>query len=258
MSFEVITYATHSERMFPQLMNNDYPIKVLGFGVKWESFITKIKGVLSYVKTKSPDDIVVCIDAFDVAINGDPSKAEQMFKDMDCGFLVSLDIEQPLINMGEVRFGTCLNGKTANMGLWMGYVKYIIPILEDIIKLPCNDDQINFNTVCSSSNHSDHIKMDMERQIFHNTQNKELVTDSIFIGYPGSVDAPAATKRFFVSNLPFLIIHISLIFYILLTLLPSHFRTPLLVSYAVLFTIFIFISNKHCTWYGQLLKEKTA
>ena len=44
MSFEVITYATHSERMFPQLMESGYPIKVLGWGEKWENFMTKIKG----------------------------------------------------------------------------------------------------------------------------------------------------------------------------------------------------------------------
>ena len=239
MSFEVITYATHSERMFPQLMESGYPIKVLGFGEKWESFLTKIKGVLSYVKTKNPDDIVVCIDAFDVVINRDPAKAEWLFRDMNCGFLVSLDATNPIY---KLKFGTCIGNTTANMGLWMGYAKYIIPILEDIISRKCDDDQINFNAICSKY---DYIAIDTENKIFHNTFDKELVTDSIFIGFPASVDIKNAIKRFFLESLPFFMIHISLIFYLIITLFPdvtSYFVT----FYIVLLLIFIFKSNKKC------------
>src|SRR6056300_759456 len=164
MSFEVITYATHSERMFPELINSGYPIKVLGWGEKWENFLTKIRGVLSYVKTKHPDDIIVCVDAFDTIINRDPKEAEKIFKSMDCGFLVSNDLYYNFL-LGlrhKFNFGTCQGEYTANMGLWMGYVKYIIPILEAVVSKKCGDDQINFNSVCSDY---EFIKIDVENKV---------------------------------------------------------------------------------------------
>lgn len=38
MSFEVITYATHSEGMFDELINSGYPVKVLGWGLNGKVF----------------------------------------------------------------------------------------------------------------------------------------------------------------------------------------------------------------------------
>ena len=241
MSFEVITYATHSERMFPELRESGYPVKVLGWGDKWEGFHTKIKGVLEYVKTKRPDDIVVCIDAFDTRIMREPSESITLFRDMNCGFLVSEDIEHAF-DINHVKFGTCMNNKTANMGLWMGYVKYIIPILEDILKRPCDDDQINFNSLC---NDYDFIKMDTQRNIFHNTANKDTVSDSIFLGFPASENVTNTIKRFFIGSLPFFLVHITLMFYILYTLFPN-FKIQLGTVYSLLFIIFLFKSNKKC------------
>lgn len=247
MGFEVITYATHSERMFPRLMNSGYPIRVLGFGEKWESFLTKIKGVLAYVKTKRPDDIIVCIDAFDVVINDDPSKAERIFKEMGCGFLVSLD---PGNHLYELKFGTCKGNETANMGLWMGYAKYIVPILEDIIARPCDDDQINFNALCSTY---DYIAIDTEKKIFHNTFDKTLVTESIFIGFPASVNLHDSIGRFFTGGLPFFFLHVTLLFYVVFTLFPR-VRIPLGTLYAFLLFWFVFKSNKTCLRFFRIVE----
>ena len=42
-----VTYATHDERMFKELVNNEYDIKinVLGWNKKWNGFNDKIKGM---------------------------------------------------------------------------------------------------------------------------------------------------------------------------------------------------------------------
>jgi hypothetical protein len=239
MGFEVVTFATHSERMFPQLMNSGYSIKVLGWGVKWENFNTKIKGVLEYVKTKNPDDIIVCVDAFDTAILRDPREAEQLFKDMNCGFLVSYDILNSdfMLEHFKLKFGTCKDNITANMGLWMGYVKYIIPILEDILKIPCGDDQINFNSLCSK--YRDVIKIDMEKKIFANLED----TNSIFKGFPGT--GKRHIKTYINDILPHFIIQYTFIFLCLLILFPKY-KLILIAVYTTLLITFIFMSDKKC------------
>lgn len=240
MSFEVITFATHSERMFPQLMDSEYPIKVVGWGVKWDGFHTKIKGVLEYVKTKNPDDIIVCVDAFDTKISGDPSEAEKLFRDMGCGFLVSKDGGTV---HSQVIFGTCKDGDMANMGLWMGYVKYIIPILEDILDNTCKDDQIMFNSVCHKHNY---ICIDTEKIIFSNYSD-----EGIFNGYPMTMTLEDSIKRQIKEMLPHYIIHISLVVYALTILLPKH-RKYILAIYIIVFLIFLFKGDKTC-----MFKQRT-
>jgi hypothetical protein len=234
MTFEVITYATHSERMFPELMNSGYPIKVLGWGEKWIDFHTKINGVLKYVKTKDPDDIIVYIDAFDTKILGDPAMAEKLFREKNCGFLVSLDTGTI---SSQIIFGTCKNGNMGNMGMWMGYVKYIIPILEDILNNTCKDDQIMFNSICHKY---DFICIDTESAIFSNYGVK-----GIFKGYPFSVNKNIFIDRFIKEHFPHFILHITLITYILIVLLPT-LKNYIIGIYIVTILVFLFKSKKMC------------
>lgn len=243
MSFEVITYATHSERMFPQLMESGYPIKVLGWGEKWENFMTKIKGVLEYVKTKEPDDIIVCVDAFDTMINRDPREAEQLFKDMNCGFLVSENSSRGYLT--NMKFGVCRNDITANMGLWMGYVKDIITIFEDMLKTKCaTDDQSTFNSLCGK--YGDIIKIDMEKKIFYNSPDTNYTSSkSIFTGYPLSLDIYTFAIRMLKENLRFIMVPIALLCAVLYTLFPQT-KIYLLFLYLVLLTIYMFIGEKIC------------
>ena len=45
---QVVTYATHSQGMFDELMNNQYgvDVKVLGWGEKWNGFKDKFIGFI--------------------------------------------------------------------------------------------------------------------------------------------------------------------------------------------------------------------
>lgn len=244
MSFEVITYATHSEGMFDELINSGYPVKVLGWGVKWESFLTKIKGVLDYMKTKNPDDIVVCVDGFDTKINRSPKEAEEIFKKMNCGFLVSEDVYiSPIAkDLLQYHFRKCKNGVTANMGLWMGYVKYIIPILEDLLSKKCTDDQINFNSICKKY---DYVKIDTDKLIFANKTFSKQDDMAIFHGFPGSgkLSNPLheKIKHYFKTYFPTQFILISLI----LLVISIFYKRVIYLLIPLLF-IFIFYSNKKC------------
>jgi hypothetical protein len=58
--------------MFEELVNNEFgvPIKVLGWGTKWNGFSDKSKGLVEHLKTKNDDDdIVVFVDGFDSKVN---------------------------------------------------------------------------------------------------------------------------------------------------------------------------------------------
>ena len=74
MSLEIVTYANKSQGMFEELVKNDFdvPIKVLGWGRKWNGYSDKSKGLLEYMKTKNDEDIIVFVDGFDTKINKSP------------------------------------------------------------------------------------------------------------------------------------------------------------------------------------------
>ena len=61
MTYKVVTVATHKEGRFDTLINNMYniPIKVLGFGQKWTSFIMKYELIYDYIKNKNNNFIII-------------------------------------------------------------------------------------------------------------------------------------------------------------------------------------------------------
>jgi hypothetical protein len=71
MSLEIVTYANKSQGMFEELVKNEFgvPVKVLGWGKKWNGYSDKSKGLLEYMKTKNDEDIIVFVDGFDSKIN---------------------------------------------------------------------------------------------------------------------------------------------------------------------------------------------
>ena len=67
----IITYATHNEGLYDELVNNRYgvEIKVLGWGDKWISFMEKVRICNEYVRKLDDDDIVMILDGFDTKVN---------------------------------------------------------------------------------------------------------------------------------------------------------------------------------------------
>jgi hypothetical protein len=65
-------------------------------------------------------------------------------------------------------FGECKDGETANTGLYMGYVKELKQVIEKVLLGTSDDDQRNFNQVCSKFSF---LKVDTENVIFENCQN---------------------------------------------------------------------------------------
>jgi len=73
MDAHVLTFATHKEGTFDDIINNKFniPIKVLGYGQKWTGFRMKFDYVYDYIQDLNDNEIVFFIDGFDSYINGD-------------------------------------------------------------------------------------------------------------------------------------------------------------------------------------------
>ena len=193
----VITYATHDQGMFKELVNNKQgiPVKVLGWGDKWVNFIeNKVKGVYKYLKTLPTDTIVIFVDGFDTIINGTLEEAKKEFLKFNKDIVVSIDHANSY--MISRFFGRC-NNISLNTGLLMGYAGPLSDIYRRIIDSEPKDDQRGFTTICKQS---DNIVIDTERKIFSNNDNHY----SIFNGYPAcAMCSPMEkSKRIFIRCIP--------------------------------------------------------
>eukprot|EP00922_Rhytidocystis_sp_ex-Travisia-forbesii_P043656 GHVS01065129.1.p1 GENE.GHVS01065129.1~~GHVS01065129.1.p1 ORF type:complete len:441 (-),score=49.92 GHVS01065129.1:159-1481(-) len=68
----VVTVATHEDGYYQALMESavrlDIPLKVLGFGQKWEGFRWKVEKVLEYARAVEDDAVIMCLDGFDTVL----------------------------------------------------------------------------------------------------------------------------------------------------------------------------------------------
>jgi hypothetical protein len=243
---EIVTYANKSQGLFEELIHNEYdvPVRVLGWGTRWNGFLDKYKGMVEYLKGKDDDDIVVFLDGFDTRINKDPKDIEQLFKSYECGMLVSKDPEPLGGYISRKVFETCNKGNIANSGLYMGYVKYLRQVLEDALSMKCEDDQRNLNQLCSKY---DFIKVDEEQVIFENiaplTMNKN--SDAIFVSYPATLSLQRVVRslqeysQFF--KWQFIISMV-----VLLVLLPSNYKWVPMYMGIVAILVYALMADKSC------------
>ena len=178
----LVTYATHSEGNFEELTKNK-DVVVLGFGTKWNGFTDKYRGVLEYMKDLKDEEIVCFIDGFDSVLVKDAATIEKRFK--ASGSKVLFSEETPDLFKNFV-FRPCKNDKTINTGLYIGYVRYLKPILEDSMSLTCKDDQVNINNLCKKY---DHIHIDTEHTVFYNVPffGRRMYPDTCVVSYPGKM-----------------------------------------------------------------------
>jgi hypothetical protein len=249
MSVEVVTYANKSQGMFEELVNNEFgvPVKVLGWGTKWNGFSDKYKAMSKHLETKNDDDIVIFLDGFDTKINKNPHEVVELFKECDCGVLVSKD-PMPFGPFSKIVFGTCDENNTANSGLYMGYVKYLKIVINQANEMDCEDDQRNLNDLCKVHNF---IKIDEQEKIFKNVPptHKDKKNNAVFVSYPGTLNAHRI-KRSIIEYIQFLYMYILCLLILGLALFPQ--RQKVLLPTLVLFTTFYaFVADKSCTLHSS-------
>ena len=210
---QVITYATHEQGMYQDLINNKFniPIKTLGFGTKWKGFTDKIKGVRKYLDTCEPDSIVIFVDGFDSEIVKPLDVAIQRFLDYDTEILLSLDKGSYIKPLTVKIFGTCIDNIIVNSGLIMGYVRSLKKLYRYLDnKNESTDDQRNLNSACKYFKNM--IKIDMNKLIFNNLDpaRKERITkkfdnlDTCFVQLPGEISYDRTIRRGIKEYYPFI------------------------------------------------------
>lgn len=248
MSVEIVTYANKSQGMFEELINNEFgiPVKVLGWGTKWNGFNDKYKGMSKYLETKKDEDIVIFLDGFDTKINVNPQNVVELFKQYNCKVLVSRDPEVPGKLLTQITFGTCGKTSTANSGLYMGYVKYLKMVINEAVDMKCSDDQVNLNTICKKY---DFIAVDVDEKIFKNIGPIDTTdkSDALFVSYPGS---PGVSRysRAMIEYTQFLYIYVLCLLILGLAFFPRYQKIILLII--LLYTTFYtLVADKSCTFH---------
>lgn len=74
------------------LQKYNYDYAIIGKGQKWEGYMTKIKGYLDYVKTLKSDQLVICVDAYDVFATGPPDELIKKYYSYEKSLLVGSEV----------------------------------------------------------------------------------------------------------------------------------------------------------------------
>ena len=199
MNYEIITVATHNEGMFNKLINNKYnaKIKILGWKQKWTGLKMKFELIYNYIKNKNDNNIIIFLDGFDSLINNNPNEAIKIFKNNNYKLVLSKNIDNQFNGYEKKVFNTCKNDLIANVGMYMGYIKYLKIVLKEAIQDKCRDDQRIFNNLCHKYNF---IQIDEQEKIFKNTNlNKNNLENekAIFVSFPGSPNMKRIYRGFF-------------------------------------------------------------
>ena len=169
----ILTYATHNERYFPYLENNE-EVTVLGMGEKWTGFRDKVKAVVEFAKKCDSNTYILFVDGFDSVVLGSrgsiASRFEQLQRMYGFDIIFSKDNNaNTLITkiLQDKYFGSC-NKHHLNSGLYMGTASKIIQFWNDFIEDETyeNDDQIYATTTCRNDKLKIHI--DNKCEMFYN------------------------------------------------------------------------------------------
>lgn len=184
----VLTYATHSEGNFDNMINNSYGIEiiVLGWGDKWTGFSDKFKAVYNYTKDLPENDIVLFLDGFDVWVNSDLNRAVNTFFKLNKKIIFSKEQSKTGHYLSKRVFGECRPELVLNTGMYMGYAKYLNILLKEALEKKCKDDQRIMNGLCKRYSF---IDIDKEGILFKNIlDSSELKkSNACFISMPFTI-----------------------------------------------------------------------
>ncbi len=208
---KVVTYATHDFGTFQEIINNEFgvPVKVLGWGTKWNGFMDKIKAVREYCETLPDDELVIFVDGFDSRIMKPLDDLEKNFNEYNCQVLISRNPSLAGEYVNNKIFGTCKDDVTANSGLYMGRNSYLKAFLTSALEQKTSDDQTNFNSSCQ---YFSWVQVDTENKIFFNKPpmySGEIPEGIYFFSEPGKI-SPSRVYRSIFEYAPFLKVEIFL------------------------------------------------
>lgn len=210
--YEIVVYATHAKGMFQGLVDNSFgvPITVLGWGEPWKNYRQKSVAIYKHLRqSNSSDKIVILLDGFDTKIVNHPQNAVRKFIELGYSDKVlyssHFNYDAWNWNLGHfilnvlflTEFPSSCRHLHLNAGMYMGRVRNILPILEQLIHSKYIDDQKFINKECASFRHQ--IECDQNMDIFQNiiyTQlSKKIRSNVVFVSYPGLGGSTSMASR---------------------------------------------------------------
>ena len=133
--FSLLTYASHSEGMLPQLLQRAPTVVVGGWGQPWSSYVQKFEFVLEYARRIPSTHIIIFVDGFDTELRLLPEEAVRRFREMRVQFLISSWGAESLFPALITRraFG-CEELDCANSGMYMGYAGTVKKCLQSALQ----------------------------------------------------------------------------------------------------------------------------
>jgi hypothetical protein len=175
-NLHIVTVINEPKYYFPYLEEScerhGKKLEVLGLGEKWTGFNFKNIKMVEYLKKLPENDIVCCVDGFDVICVRDLSELKAEFlrikETHGRTMVVGDDNLKPNImqHIGFNYFGNCDN-QHINAGTWIGYVRDMLNILSFLIEKYPNgdaDDQKILTEYCI--NNEKQIYVDGKAEIF--------------------------------------------------------------------------------------------
>ena len=194
MNHVLVTYATHAQGMFDELMQSGHDIIVGGWGTKWTGFMNKIRFCRDVAARQPPNTIVIFLDGFDTKILKNPKVAVERFLEYGCRVLVSDGtIENQLPALIRQRIFAVEGHSVANSGLYMGYAADIYDILNKVLHVEHKDDQRGLNIVMQSEPPG-RVVIDKACRVFCNLSRTERSPrkyqkkDAVFVQFNGQID----------------------------------------------------------------------
>lgn len=146
-----------------------YDYAIIGNGIKWENFMTKIRECLKYIKTLNPHQLVAIVDAYDVMATGPSDEFIAKYKSYG----------KPLVVGSETYCGSnCIpldsfwitdkrpNLQYANGGFYVGPAWKVSQLFNFMLTLGTGDDQ---EALCTYiNNYSEEVALDTKAKLVGN------------------------------------------------------------------------------------------
>lgn len=171
----IITVSTNNDFYFPNLQIscniNGKQLTTLGYGDEWKGFNWRYLKMIEYLKQLNVNDIVCFVDGYDVICVRNLQYLKDEFiaikKKTNCKIIVGYDNHNLITKIPSLLyFSTCKN-LLVNAGTYIGYVKDVLYVIEQIYNLNPNndaDDQILLSKYCNL--YPDNIWIDYDGKIF--------------------------------------------------------------------------------------------
>ena len=182
----LLTVATHNEGYYNALKKsaimNDYDLKTLGWGQKWQGFIMKMNLFIESLNSFNDNDIIIMIDAYDVIILDNKEILIKKFKKLNKPIVLSKDgdVNNNLFKYVQDKIFHGSHNHRLCAGLMMGYtwaLKELFNLICGEALEKCNkpflDDQILLIDTYYDMNNRQFFKqntiVDSNNEIFYNT-----------------------------------------------------------------------------------------